>query len=170
MLRVYLIVSSLLLITAPLFSCNYKLLESEGCSLCSKLSSHVPVSHEMIKESLHFVYNTDAIDGKYKQLEQFENMYYSINRVVIDSEYYNYRIFFNDCYNLYYLPENDLKTKVSLHFLVEKVQQKYVDMMKPIERQKRFLAEEKNGNVQTTQADADRIFNMFADAPVIYYH
>lgn len=57
------------------WSCNYPLLASESDTINSKLSSRLSVSQAMIQDSLHFLYDTDVIEEKYKQPTQFETLY-----------------------------------------------------------------------------------------------
>lgn len=142
------------------WSCNYPLLASESDTINSKLSSRLSVSQAMIQDSLHFLYNTDAIEEKYKQPTQFETLYMQTQGIA--DPYFSE--FFNNCHALYQTPDSDLKTKASLHLLLEKVNQKYAAVIKLANRQKRLAEEERKGAIKTTQADADRIFLDFFDA------
>lgn len=145
------------LLISPAWSCTYKVLESQSDTLNSKLISRIPVSKDMIKETLHFVYNVDKVEEQYKQPAQFDAKYTEVQTAT--DPYFSE--FFNNCRDLYNASDSDFKTKVSVHLLLERVSEKYSKMLKLISRQKKLLDDERKGAITTTQADADRIFREF---------
>jgi hypothetical protein len=144
-------------LASPAWSCGYRALESESDTFKSRLNSNMFVSQDEIKRSLRFVHKISEIEEKYKDPGQFEDMYSKISTVA--NTYYSQ--FFNDCYEIYYATPS-LKTKVSIHLLLESVSEKYFRSIEEA-RQRRRLFEEASAEPSETisWADADRIFRTF---------
>ena len=142
---------------SPTWSCGYGALNSESDTFNSRLSSRMPVSQDMIKDSLHFVHKLESIEDNYKQPAQFEKLYATVSTA---TDLY-YSEFFRNCHELYSATDS-LKTKVSIHLLLERVSERYFRSIE-LNNQRRRLLEEASAEPREpiSWADADRILSTF---------
>ncbi len=163
LLGLSLIFSQMLLVPAMGSGCNYKLLDLEADAINSRLSSHQTVSPDEIKESLRFIYDESRIDEQYKQPEKFRELY---DLMITEVEGSFSRKFVEDCKSIFDADDSDLKTKSSVHLLLEKFREKYTRLIRLIRRHEQALEKENlEPEGSNTFTDKSDVFKMFFDKP-----
>ena len=142
------------------FGCNFDVLDSEAHIINTKLSLHHSISPNAIKDALRFVYDESVVGEQYKHPERFESLY---ERMMQEVEGSLSKKFVENCKLLYSAGDSNLKTKTSIHLLLEKVREKYLHLIKLIKMHEEQLNEE-HGVI--SHADKD-IFSTFFDGDVI---